>query len=218
MSACLSGQKCDHIATLLVITSIFKNHFKKQPLWTKPKVDESTDLENLTEEQRALGVGLTWAYHMFSYTIGADVEMPYEDPENGGVPHDNQGIPGHYPTDMKQQRRKRSAYSMNKKRALLHAASSDIGEGGIGRWALDHFSPELLAKLLGERRSTLLSKICQHISEDEIVAFECGMQEEIEGFDDRVEEVERLTLEESRAKKIKPMDNGGLMEHHEEEQ
>lgn len=145
--------------------------------------------------------------------------MPYEDPENGGVPQDNHGLAVlGYPTDMKQQRRKRSAYSMNKKRALLHAASAEIAEGGIGRWALDHFSPELLAKLLGERRSTLLSKICQHISEDEIVAFECGMQEEIEGFDDRVDEVERLTLEESRAKKLKLMDNGGVMEHHEEDQ
>ena len=190
------------MAALLVIASIFKNHFKKQPQWTKPRTDDTLDLENLTDEQREVGVGLTWAYHMYAYTIAPEAEMPYEDPDHGGVPMDNHALTGMgYPSDMKQQRRKRSAYSMNKKRALLHAAAADVEEGGIGEWALNHFSPELLAKLLGERRSTLLSKICQHISEDEIVAFECGMQEEIEGFDERVEEVERLALEESRTKK-----------------
>lgn len=104
---------------------------------------------------------------------------------------------------------------MNRKRALLTAASNQVDEGGIGRWALDHFSSELLAKLLGERRSTLLSKICQHISEDEIVAFECGMQQEIHGFDDRVEEAERMAIEETRAKKINKLAEG-VMEPTEE--
>lgn len=159
-------------------------------------------MANLTEDQRALGIGLSWPNCLYAWTLPENAEMPYDEAENGaGV--DGLGHPVPVQSYDPKHRKKRSAYSMNRKRALLHAASVDVPEGGIGRWALDHFSPELLAKLLGERPSTLLSKICNHISEDEIVAFECGMQEEIEGFDDRVEDMERAALDELRAKKIK---------------
>lgn len=192
---------------MLLIASLFKNHFKKQPGWTKAKLEEGFDLNNLTEEQRAAGVGLSWPNCLYAWTLQADAEMPYDldEGENGApaVPAVDTDIPVIMPPYDRKDRRKRSAYSMNRKRALLHVASAHVQEGGIGRWALDHFSPELLAKLLGERPTTLLSKICQHITEDEIVAFEIGMQDEIHGFDDRVDEMERVALEESRNKKQK---------------
>jgi len=196
---------------------VFRSHFKKQPHWAKVKNEEAFDLNSLTDEQRAAGIGLSWPMRLYALTLSPDAEMPYEEMENGSAPPDAEIPMGAIPspfTDMKQ-RRRRSVYSMNRKRALLNAASQDVPDGTFGRWALDHFSPDLLAKLLDERRHTIITKISQYITEDEMVAFECGMQEEVEGFDDRVDGLERATLDAIKARKAKPAppDSASEVEH-----
>jgi hypothetical protein len=194
--------KCEHIAVLLVTLALFKQGLRKQPHWMKQKTDEHIDINNLTDEQRELGIGLSPLMRLYALTLTPDSDMPYVLEENG-APEAIDAIPNPFGGDMKS-RRKRSVYSMNRKRALLRAAAPQ--EGGFGRWALEHFTPELLAKLLEERPNTILTKIASIITEDEMVAFECGMQEQVVDFDDRVDQIERDSLAQMKAKRVKGTD------------
>lgn len=200
-----SEHKCDHIAALLVTLALFKQGMRKIPHWMKHKTEEPVDVSNLTEEQKAIGIGLPYPLRLYALTLAAESELPYETDENG-APEPVDAIPSPFSGDMKS-RRKRSVYSMNRKRALLRAAAPP---DQFGRWALEHFTPDLLAKLLEERPSTMLTKIASLITEDEMVAFECGMQDEVPDFDDRVDQIERDALAQMKSKKhTKAQDEAG---------
>jgi hypothetical protein len=183
---------------LLVTAALFKNHHKKPPHWAKAKVEDG---EELNDDLREQGATLPWHYRLYVLTQSPEYEMPYEG-ANGGVLPDEvaeeepapasaaEELRPAFHQDSMKVRRRRNVYSMARKRAIMQAATENLPEGAFGRWALDHFTPDLLAALIDERKSLFISKISQTISEEEMVAFECGMQDEIEGFDDRVELLE----------------------------
>lgn len=179
---------------MLTVAVLFKLHPKKPPTWLSIVKNEEEE-EPLDENKASLLP--QWRAHLWVTT-----QIPEMDAEEGIKNFDEttEEIAGYedpsnpYSSDSMKIRRRRPMYSFLRKRALVTAATETIPVGTFGRWALDHFTPELIAKILDEKRSLVVSKLTQYISEDELVAFECGMQDEVDNYEERADALEEAAI------------------------